>query len=244
MFSLMSKRLRVDVWSDVACPWCYVGKRKLESALPMFPHAAEVDVVWHAFELDPSAPRSQPDGVSMTARLAKKYGKSVREAEAMVQHMVDVAKTDGLDFRFDRIKPGNTFDAHRLIHLGKVRGKQDAVKERLMRAYFTEGEAVGDTGVLLHLGASAGLEADEVAALLASDLYAAEVREQEAEAAEIGIRGVPFFVFGEKYAVSGAQPKDALLSVLTKAWSELGPPKGEAARESADGAVCGPDGCA
>ncbi len=219
----MSKRLRVDVWSDVACPWCYIGKRKLESALAAFPHASEVEVVWHAFELDPSAPRTQPDGVSMAARLAKKYGNTVREAEVMIQRVADTAKAEGLDFHFDRMKPGNTFDAHCLIHLGLQRGKQDAVKERLMRAYFTEGCAVGDKAVLVQLGVDAGLDADEVTALLETDLYAQEVREEEAEAAEIGIRGVPFYVFGEKYAVSGAQPKEALLSVLTKTWTEVGP---------------------
>lgn len=243
MFSRM-QRLRVDVWSDVACPWCYIGKRKLEAALAAFPHAADVEVVWHAFELDPSAPRTQPDGVSMAARLAKKYGNTVREAEVMIQRVVDVAKAEGLDFRFDRQKPGNTFDAHRLMHLGKVRGKQDAVKERLMHAYFTDGEAVGDKAALVRIGVSAGLDVDEVTALLESDLYANEVREEEEEAAEIGIRGVPFFVFGEKYAVSGAQPKEALLSVLQKTWSELGPKKLENVATEEGGDACGPEGCA
>ena len=243
----MSKLLRVDVWSDVACPWCYVGKRRLESALAAFPHAAEVEVVWHAFELDPGAPRTQPEGVSMAARLAKKYGNTVPEAEVMIQHMADTGKADGLDLRFDRIKPGNTFDAHRLIRLGQEHGKQDAVKERLLRAYFTEGEPVGDKAVLAQLGVSAGLDADVVTALLESDLYAEEVREEEAEAATIGIRGVPFFLFNEKYAVSGAQPKEALLAVLEKTWAELrtknvagGAQPGAATDDSA---VCGPDGC-
>ena len=239
MFSRM-KRLRVDVWSDVACPWCYIGKRRLEAALSEFPHASEVEVVWHAFELDPSAPRTQPTDMSMAARLAKKYGNTVREAEVMIQRVVDVAKTDGLTFRFDRIRPGNTFDAHRLIHLGKERGKQDAVKERMLRAYMTEGEAIGEKATLASLAVSAGLDADEATALLEGDLYEKEVRQEEAEAAEIGIRGVPFFVFGEKYAVSGAQPKEVLLGALDRAWSEL-PPK--PLTQLAEGAVCGPDGC-
>jgi predicted DsbA family dithiol-disulfide isomerase len=242
MFSAM-KRLRVDVWSDVACPWCYIGKRRLEAALADFPHTADVTVVWHSFELDPSSPRSFTDGQSMAQRLAKKYGRSVREAEGMVQNVADTAKLDGLEFRFDRIKPGNTFDAHRLIHLGKAEGKQDAVKERMMRAYFTEGEAVGEKATLAQLGVSAGLDADQVAAVLESDQYANDVREDEAEAAEVGIRGVPFFVFGEKYAVSGAQPKEVLHGALTKAWDELGPTSVVNDAASADGAVCGPDGC-
>src|SRR4051794_9108684 len=143
------KTLRIDIWSDIACPWCYVGKRRLESALDRFQHRDAVEIHWRAFELDPSAPREVPRLSSYAERLAKKYGAPVQQAEGMVSRMVDTAKADGLDFDFDRIKPGNTFDAHRVIHLAADRGIQDAVKERFLRAYLTEGQAIGDPETLV-----------------------------------------------------------------------------------------------
>lgn len=214
------KRLSVDVWSDVACPWCYVGKRRLEAALAEFPHASQVDVTWHAFELDPSAPATQPADVTLAKLLSKKYGMSPQEAERMMASTADVGKADGLDLRFDKVRSGNTSDAHRLIRLAKQHGKQGEMKERLFRAYFTEGAAVGEHGVLQKLGEELGLPAQEVTDMLASDQYVAEVRADEDDAAAAGIRGVPFYVFGHKYAVSGAQPKELFLSALAKAWNE------------------------
>jgi predicted DsbA family dithiol-disulfide isomerase len=235
-----NKKLRVDVWSDIACPWCYVGKRRLEAALARFSHAAEVEVVWRAFELDPSAPRERPTEGSYAERLAKKYGSSVREAEGMITRMTDVAREDGLDFRFDKIRPGNTFDAHRLLHLAGERGIQDAVKERFLLAYMTEGAPIGDPETLARLASEAGLDPDEVRATLGTDAYAREVRAEESDAAELGIHGVPFFVFGGKYAVSGAQPTEVVLGALEKAWQEV---VGTKPAIFAEGAVCGPDGC-
>jgi predicted DsbA family dithiol-disulfide isomerase len=235
------KRLRVDVWSDIACPWCYVGKRRLEAALKKLPFADEVEVVWRAFELDPAAPAERPTAKSYAARLGEKYGTSESAANGMIARMTDVAKEDGLDFRFDRIRPGNTFDAHRLLHLAKERGVQDAVKERFLRAYMTEGEPIGSKEALASLAVSAGVDADEVSTLLAGDQFAKEVREDETEATELGIRGVPFFVIAGKYAVSGAQPADVLQGALARAWKEI-----EASPLTAygEGAVCGPEGCA
>jgi predicted DsbA family dithiol-disulfide isomerase len=233
------KKLRVDVWSDIACPWCYVGKRRLEAALEKFPHRDAVEVVWRAFELDPAAPTERPADVGYAERIAKKYGCSLKEAEGMVTRMTDVAATDGLDFHFERIRPGNTFDAHRVLHLALERGKQDAVKERLLLAYMTEGAAIGDPETLVRLAADAGLEAEEVRATLASDAFARQVRDDEEEAGQLGISGVPFFVFAGKLAVSGAQPAELLLRALTQSWNEL------VAKPEvfAEGAVCGPDGC-
>ena len=233
------KKLAIDVWSDIACPWCYVGKRRLEAALARFPHRDAVDVTWRAFELDPSAPRERDPGVTYAERLAKKYGSSVTEAEARLRSMTDVAKADGLTFRFDRVRSGNTFDAHRVLHLAAERGVQDAVKERFLLAYMTEGEPIGDPGTLVRLAAEAGLDAADVRATLASDAHAAAVRADEDEARRLGITGVPFFVLGGRYAVSGAQPADLLLEALTQAWAEL------VARPVAfaEGAACGPDGC-
>lgn len=236
-------KLRIDIWSDIACPWCYIGKRHLEEALARFPHRDAVEVVWRAFELDTTAPRVRDTSVSYIDRLAKKYGTAPAKAEAMIQRMVDVAAADGLEFRFDRIKSGNTFDAHRLIHFAHQRGLQDAMKERLLRAYMTEGEPIGEPAVLERLAVEVGLDAREVHAMLASDACAKEVRADEAEARELEISGVPFFVIAGRYGISGAQPSAVILNALTQAWTELAV---ESAREPAfaEGAVCGPDGCA
>lgn len=236
----MTKKLRVDIWSDIACPWCYVGKRRLEAALRDFPHKGEVEIVWRAFELDPTAPREVDPGVSYAERLGRKYGTSAREAEGMIARMTEVARGDGLDFHFERVRPGNTFDAHRVLHLALDRGKQDAVKERFLRAYMTEGVAIGAKDELVRLAAEAGLDAAEVREVLDGDRYAAEVRADEDEARASGIRGVPFFVLGGKYAVSGAQPAELLLRALTVAWNETVETK---PTMFAEGAACGPDGC-
>lgn len=212
----------------------------MEAALAKFPHREGVEVVWRAFELDPAAPREHDAAGSYAERLSKKYGSSVAEADRMITRMTGVAAADGLDFRFDKIRPGNTFDAHRVIHLAGERGKQDAVKERLLRAYMTEGEVIGDPEVLARLAGEAGLDAEEVRAVLASDAHVKEVREDEDEAGQLGITGVPFFVVGGTYAISGAQPSEVFLGALTRAWEEV------AARPEvfSEGAVCGPAGCA
>jgi predicted DsbA family dithiol-disulfide isomerase len=231
--------IRIEIWSDIACPWCYVGKRRLEAALAQFPRRDEVEVVWRAFELDPTAPRVRADGLSYAERLARKYGTSAAQAEIMIRRMTDVAAADGLDFRFDRIRPGNTFDAHRLLHVAHGRGLQDALKERFLRAYLTEGEPIGDPDALSRLAREAGLDDDTVSFVLATDAYAAEVRADERDAHELGIDGVPFFVFGGRYAVSGAQPADVLLAALERAGADA-----ESGGVLAEGDVCGPDGCA
>ena len=235
----MSKRLQVQIWSDIACPWCYVGKRRFERALARFPHAAQVDVVWRAFELDPSAPReSEPRPYA--ERLAAKYGSSRAQAQARIDAMVQTARVDGLELDFEHIRPGNTFDAHRILHLARDRAKQDAVKERFLRGYLSEARSIGDSDTLRSLATEAGLSEDDVATVLATDQYAREVRADEAEARALGIHGVPFFVLGGRYAVEGAQPSELLLSALERAWSEQ-PERIQP--EVRDGAVCGPDGC-
>jgi predicted DsbA family dithiol-disulfide isomerase len=231
--------LRIDVWSDIACPWCYVGKRRLESALREFPHADDVKVVWHAFELDPSAPAERDPAVSHAERLAKKYGMTVEQAQRNSDRLRDVAKGEGLAFDFDHIRSGNMFDAHRLVHLGKERGLQDQVKERFFKAYLEEGELMSNHGALLRLAIEAGLPERDVTDVLASDQFADEVRADEAQARELGINGVPCFVLDERYAVSGAQPAQVLLSALHQAWGE----REERQGAFSEGAVCGPDGC-
>src|SRR3712207_4523035 len=232
--------MKVEIWADVVCPWCYIGKRRFEVALAGFPHRAQVEVAWKAFELDPtgaSAPAGTVVGPQDQARrLAQKYGTDVGSAQRMVDDVVAQAAADGLEYRLDRAIPANTVDAHQVIHLAGLRGVQDAVNERLLRAYFTEGEAVGDRDTLVRLAAEAGLDADEVRAALDEGRYVGAVRADEAEAQALGIRGVPFFVVDRKYGVSGAQPAEVLRQVLDKAWGE----RPALVMAGEDATACGP----
>ena len=237
MFSAMPS-LELEVWSDIACPWCYVGKRRLETALKRFSHAADVKLIWRAFELDPGAPRERPRDVSHAEFLARKYGMSVAQAQKATDNLVQVARAEGLAFDFENIRSGNTFDAHRLVHLGLDRGKQDAVKERMLKAYFEQAELMSDHGTLVRLATEAGLNETEVTDVLAGDTYKTDVRKDEADARELGITGVPCFVFDRRFAVSGAQSAEVMLNALEKAWSERA-----VTPEFAEGAACGPDGC-
>ena len=234
------KPIEVEIWSDIACPWCYVGKRRFERALERFELGRDVVVAWRAFELDPDAPRAKDPGPTYAERLASKYRTSVAHAQTMVDTMTAAAAAEGLDFRFDLVSPGNTFDAHRLQHFAAERGRGDAAKERLLRAYMTEGVAIGDRGSLASLAGELGLDAAEAAAMLESDLFVREVRADEDEAQRRGIRGVPFFLVAGRYAVSGAQSPEVLLSAMERAAAET-PLAG--ARVDAGG-VCGPEGCA
>jgi predicted DsbA family dithiol-disulfide isomerase len=210
--------VKVEIWSDVVCPWCYIGKRRFEAALERFEHRDDVEVVWRSFELDPSAPTQRAG--ALDEHLAAKYAMTLDDARAMQAQMTQAAADEGLIFRFDRARSGNTLDAHRLIHLAAERGVQDAVKERLLLAYFSEGAPVSDRDTLLRLAVEAGMDADDVRGVLASDAYVDAVRADEREAAALGIRGVPFFVIERTYGVSGAQPGDVLLEVLAKAWAD------------------------
>jgi predicted DsbA family dithiol-disulfide isomerase len=229
--------MHVEIWSDIACPWCYVGKRRFEAALAAFEHRDEVTVTWRSFELDPAAPPER--AVDGATHLAEKYGTSREQAVAMQQRMTDVASGEGLEFRFGIARAGNTFDAHRLIHLAAAHGAQDAMKERLMRAYLTEGEPIGDQEALARIAVDAGLPEDEVRELLAGDRFGAEVRDDERTAAQFGIHAVPFFVVDRAIGASGAQPSEVFAELLRRGWE---------ARSSeipvvAGGEACGPDGC-
>jgi predicted DsbA family dithiol-disulfide isomerase len=228
--------VHVEIWSDIACPWCHIGKRRFESALEGFEHADQVTVTWRSFELDPSAPSERPG--DRAVHLAKKYGSSVEHAQQMQQHMTEVAAGEGLEFRFDLARDGNTFDAHRLLHLAEAHGKQDAMKERLMRAYLGEGELMSDHATLQRLAGVVGLPEDEVRDMLATDRYAADVRENEATGTSLGISGVPFFVVDRAFGASGAQSPEILRDLLERAWEAR--PKVEMVT---GGETCGPDGC-
>ena len=237
--------MKVEIWSDVVCPWCYVGKRRFEQALARFTHGDEVEVEWKSFELDPGARSAAPGdgGPDYADRLAKKYSTTRAGAQQMLDSMTLAAAAEGLDFRFDLAVSANTFEAHQVIHLAAARGLQDQVKERLLRGYFTEGEAVGDRAVLVRLAAEAGLDAAEVEKALEEQEYATAVRADEAEAGALGISGVPFFVIDRKYGVSGAQPADQLLQVLERTWNESHPSLTMVGADGTDDS-CGPDGCA
>jgi predicted DsbA family dithiol-disulfide isomerase len=230
--------VRVDIWSDVVCPWCYVGKRNFEQALAQFDHRDAIEVRWRSFELDPRAPRTREGAYA--DRLARKYGVGVDEAQSMIDRMTGAGAAAGLDLRFDLSRPGNTFDAHRLIHLAGDRGIQDAVKERLMAATFTEGAAIGEPDALARLAVEAGLDADDVDAVLGGDKYTDAVRADEHEATELGITAVPFFVIDGKYGVPGAQPPDVLLRVLDRMWAK----SGAAAVDAGAADACDGDSCA
>jgi predicted DsbA family dithiol-disulfide isomerase len=210
----------VDIWSDIACPWCYIGKRRFEAALAEFEHRDEVRVSWRSFELDPDAPHEHEG--DRAARLAEKYGMTIEQAHEAGRQITDVAAGEGLDFRFDIARSGNTFDAHRLVHLAAEHGLQDAMKERLLRAYFTEGELVSDHDTLVRLAVEVGLAEDEVRAMLASERYAEEVRGDELLAGQLGIRAVPTFVVDRRLGTSGAQDPGALLDLLRRGWEARG----------------------
>jgi predicted DsbA family dithiol-disulfide isomerase len=213
--------VKVEIWSDVVCPWCYIGKRRFERALAAFPHRDEVEVRWRSFELDPSAAAAaEGDPVE---RLARKYGMTREAALAAQARVAGIAAEEGLDYHLEATRPGNTADAHRLLHLAAERGVQDAVKERLMAAYFTERLAVGDRETLLALVAEVGLDAAEAREALAGDAFAADVAADEREAAALGITGVPFFVLDRRYGVSGAQPAELLGQALERAWADAHP---------------------
>ena len=228
--------MNVEIWSDIACPWCYVGKRRFEAALAQFEHRDDVRVTWRSFELDPAAPREREG--ERAARLAEKYGITVERAREMERQMTATAAGEGLDFRFDLARSGSTFDAHRVVHLAAEHGQQDAMKERLLRAYFTEGELMSDHETLVRLAVEIGVPEDEVRQMLASDRYAAEVREDERTAGSFGISAVPTFVVDRAVGVSGAHPPEALVELLREGWSRHAP----APAVVAGGEACGIDG--
>lgn len=212
------KAMTIEIWSDVVCPFCYIGKRELERALAQFEHADQVQVTWRSFELDPDAPaRSEHD---MYGMLVAKYGGTREDAKARVDGVVQRAKTVGLDYQMDKAVMGSSFDAHRLLQLAKTKGLGDAMKERLFKAYFTEGAHLADTPTLIRLGSEVRLDGAEVAQMLSTAAFTDAVRNDEQEARRVGVRGVPFFVVDGRYSVSGAQPSEVFLGALRQAWGE------------------------
>ena len=210
--------MQVEIWSDLVCPWCYLGKRRFERALESFDHRDEVEVVYRSFELDPST----VPGVTMPTveLLASKYGMTAAQASDAQREMEQRAAQDGLEFRMDGLLSGNTRDAHRLLHLAKAHGRQAELTERLHSAYFSEQASIFDHASLTELAVEAGLDRDDVLRVLASQEYGDSVDTDEAMAQALGATGVPLFVIDRRYGISGAQPAEVIVSALDRAWAE------------------------
>jgi predicted DsbA family dithiol-disulfide isomerase len=236
-FTAAQPKIHLEVWSDIHCPWCYIGKRRFERALDQFEHKDQVEIIWRSFQLDPDAPPEYKGNIN--DMLVEKKGISRAKAEAMHKHVTDLAAQEGLTYQFDKVRLSNSFDAHRLIHFAAEHGLQDKMQERLFYAYFTEGLYVGDHDVLAGLAAEVGLNADDVRAMLKTNQFANDVRADQQLAYDFGSNGVPFFVFERKYGISGAQPTELFLSALNQIWGEL--PQPIAAQ---DDAMCADDNCA
>ncbi|KAB7707821.1 thioredoxin domain-containing protein [Bacillus aerolatus] len=235
--------MKINVWSDFVCPFCYIGKRRLEAALDKFPHKDQVTIQFKSFELDPNAAKEA--GKNIHEVLAAKYGMSIEQAKAANANVGEQAASAGLTFNFDKMKPTNTLDAHRLAKFAGEKGKEAELTERLLKAYFTDSLFISDHNVLAEIAGEVGLNKEEVLAFLASDRFTEEVRTDEEEARQLGVQGVPFFVFNDKYAVSGAQPVEAFTSALQKVWEEeTGKPVLQnLSVDSVSGAFCTDEGC-
>jgi predicted DsbA family dithiol-disulfide isomerase len=230
--------MRIEIWSDVVCPWCYIGKRRLEQALAEFPHRDEVEVVYRSFELDPSAPQVAIE--STVEALARKWGTDVAGARQAMARGDEVAAEVGLHFRHHDVPRARTVDAHRLLHLANDVGLQAELKETLLAAYFVQGESMGDHDVLRKAAADVGIDPARVDEVLSSNEYADAVEADLREAVSLGATGVPFYVVDRKYGIAGAQPTEVFSQVLDKAWSESHP-----TLDLVGGAdACGPGGCA
>jgi predicted DsbA family dithiol-disulfide isomerase len=238
--------MRIEIWSDVVCPWCYIGKRRLDKALAAFTGqheglAGDVEIVWRSFQLDPSAPTEPTETVAEA--LGRKYGGGPEAGREMIDRVEAVAAEEGLLFRHHRSLRVGTVDAHRLLHLALATGGpvlQGRLKEALLAAYFVETENVADHDTLTRLATAAGLEETRVREVLGSSEYADEVEADIREAAALGATGVPFYVVDRRYGVSGAQPSEVFVQVLERAWNDAHP-----ALDLVGGAdACGPDGCA
>ncbi|GAC1604521.1 MAG: protein disulfide isomerase FrnE [Pseudarthrobacter sp.] len=231
--------MKIEIWSDVACPWCYIGKRRFEAALAEFPHRDSVDVTWRSYQLDPSLPEHY-DGTELEY-LSRIKGMAQAQVSQMFEHVAKQAKGEGLNYRFDQVVVANSFTAHRLIHLAAEHGQQDAAKERLLSDHFEHGKDIGSQEYLTELGLALGLDAAAVAELFTTDKYADAVRFDFQEARALGITGVPFFVIDRKFGLSGAQPAETFTAALNQARQERNP---LVLVNAAEGEACGPDGCA
>lgn len=232
--------MKVEIWSDLVCPFCYIGKRKFEHALEQFEHGDNIEIEWRSFELHPGL---QTDGLkNQYEHLAERKGWTLDYSKQVHAQLTETAKKAGLEYNFDNAIPANTFNAHRLSHLAADYDLQDVAEERLFHAHFTDGKDINDDETLVELGVEIGLPKDEVREMLQGDLYADEVRKDKEAARQVGVQGVPFFVFNGKYSISGAQPSELFLATLQKAYKEFEEENVSVGIANADGASCSKDG--
>jgi protein disulfide-isomerase len=215
---MIENKLKIQIWSDIMCPFCYIGKRRIEEAITLFEHKEAVEIEWKSFQLDANFIPSPEDNV--LEHLAEKYRKDIDWAQTMLDNMTQNAKTAGLDFHFEKSVLANSHHAHRLLHLAKKFHLTNELEEILFKAYLTQGQDLNNLNTLLELGVEVGLEAETVTQVLQSTAFSNEVKQDIQEANEIGVRGVPFFVFDNKFAISGAQPASIFLQTLEKVWKE------------------------
>jgi predicted DsbA family dithiol-disulfide isomerase len=237
-------KMKVEVWSDIMCPFCYIGKRNYEMALKQFQNKDHVEIEWHSFQLDPTIPVNNEKKENVYQYLAEKKGMSYEYSKKLHEKLIQTAKIAGLEYNFDKAIVANSFDAHKMIQFAKTKGLGDAAEERLFRAYFTEGMDFGETDTLVSLGKDIGLKENEVRDALKSDDYVHSVEQDIQEANDIGVGGVPFFVFNRKYAISGAQPPEYFLQTLQKSFGEWTIDHPLIELSDSGGAVCTPgDAC-
>lgn len=226
--------MKIEIWSDYACPYCYIGKRNLEKALENFEHKDKIEIVHKAFELYPQM--SKEVTTTTQGRIEQKYGKTPQEAKEMISHIEKIAEGVGLEMNYASVQNTNTIDAHRLTKLAEENDKANEMNERLFKAYFTDNIALGDTQNLIQLSQEIGLDTEKVSLMLNSETYIETVKNDEYEAQQLGVRGVPFFLIGEKIALPGAVSPDGMLSAIKRAWNEE-------EKQNEQGMSCGIDGC-
>ncbi|OAB28627.1 Predicted dithiol-disulfide isomerase, DsbA family [Flavobacterium fryxellicola] len=237
----MENKLKIQIWSDIMCPFCYIGKRRIEAALENFEHKKAVEIEWKSFQLDASFVASPDD--NMVTHLAEKYRKDSDWAQGMLDDMTQNAKSAGLDFHFEKAVMANSLNAHRLLHLAKKHNLANDLEELLFKAYLTDGKNINDLSTLKELGMEVGLPTEVIDEVLHSDAYAKEVQQDITQAQSIGVQGVPFFVFDNKYSVSGAQHVETFVNTLEKVWEEGKFQINPISLNTTDGDSCGVDGC-
>lgn len=237
-----NKKMKVEIWSDIMCPFCYIGKRHYEEAAKQFADANNLEIEWKSFQLDPSIPNPYKEGKDMYQYLAERKGLSYEQSKQMHSNVTQMAANAGLKYDFDKAVVANSWDAHRVIKLAKSKGLGDAIEERFFKAYFTEGKDMADKATLIQLGKEVGLDEKRVKEVLESDEFSNDVRADIQRAQTIGVSGVPFFVFNDKYAVSGAQPSGVFLETLQKSFAEWRMDNPEKKLEVVGGPVCTPEG--
>ena len=238
--SLKKEKMKVEIWSDVMCPFCYIGKRKFEAALGSFKNKDKIEIVWKSFQLDANL-KTDPSKNTIQ-HLAEVKGWTMEYTRNTIKYVTDMAEAVGLHYDFDKAVVANSFDAHRFIQYAKTKGKGDAAEENLFKAYFTQGKNTADHSVLVALGTAIGLDAIELKKVLESNAFADEVHKDIAESQKMGVNGVPFFVFDRKYAISGAQDPKTFLETLEKSFAEYDKTNHGVIDKGNAGNVCTPDG--